>query len=161
MSDKSMNAPDQQGNRKTSKSPKLCEDADAGERADRNVWRDARGEPIEGFELGLDVTSGQTPEGYTYEEAESSVSRPMNPELQAILDDARSAGFEVSGDLCEGIFIVKHRAGDVPMGLQVMPDHSAYLVAEPENSNEIRDYAVMRSALGLHARGPTAPNSST
>ena len=31
---------------------------------------------------------------------------PMTPRTTAILDDARSAGFEVSGDLCEAILVL-------------------------------------------------------
>ena len=87
------------------------------------------------------------PPGYEYHEAEEPIRRPMTPELpdQIVLDDAKSAGFEVSGDLDDAVFIVKHRPGDVPTGLQIMPDHAAYPVAEPSNMEEIHDYSVMRA----------------
>jgi hypothetical protein len=89
------------------------------------------------------------PPGHVYEEAPDRPIKPMTPELQQILDDAKSAGFEVWGDLDDAIFIVKHRAGDVPTGLQIMPDHAAFRVAEPSNMEEIHDYSVMRSVLKL------------
>ena len=52
----------------------------------------------------------------------------------------------------DAIFIVKRRAGVVPMGLQIMSDHAAFRVAEPSNMEEIHDYAVMRAVLELEPR---------
>jgi hypothetical protein len=89
------------------------------------------------------------PPGYEYHEAEERIRRPMTPELQQILDDAKSAGFDVAGDLDDAIFIVKSGSGGLPTGLQIMPDHAAFRVAEPSNMEEIHDYSVMRSVLKL------------
>jgi hypothetical protein len=92
------------------------------------------------------------PPGYEYGEAPERIRRPMTPEFQQILDDAKAAGFEVrcDFDLDGVIFIVKDRgAGKLPTGLQIMPDHAAFRVDEPSNMEEIHDYSVMRSVLGL------------
>jgi hypothetical protein len=91
------------------------------------------------------------PPGYEWVESPDIVPKPMTPELQEILDDAKLAGFEISGDLDDGIFIVKHRKGELPRGLQIMPDHVAWRVDQPA-AKEISDYAVMRTVLELPPR---------
>ncbi len=54
----------------------------------------------------------ELPPGYEWAGGGIAIRKPMTPELQQILDDAKSAGFEVWGDLGDAIFIVKQRAGD-------------------------------------------------
>jgi hypothetical protein len=96
----------------------------------------------------------ELPPGYEWAESPEIIPKPMTPELQKILDDAKLAGFEISGDLDDAIFIVKHREGELPKGLQIMPDHLAWRVDQPA-AKVIADYAVMRSVSELPPRPTT------
>jgi hypothetical protein len=117
------------------------------------------------------------PDDYEVMEAEPITCKPMTPELQAILDDARQAGYFVHDDHAnDGSIVIRpyfeqelsedymlgpivkpcgtprvwEKEEGLPRGLTILPDHTArrtdvkYWLAE-----EITDYAVMRSVLGL------------
>ena len=104
--------------------------------------------------------------GYTYEEGPDRIRKPMSPELQQILDDAKLAGFTVSQD-DDGhwngdgsIVVVKYRDGELPKGLMIGPDHIAHrLDDKPWLAEDITDYAVMRSVLELQPQPATQPES--
>jgi hypothetical protein len=128
--------------------------------------------------------SEEIPEGYEYVEADPIVHRPMTPELQQILDDARQAGYFVSDDSWQdgAIFIrpyfehelkedftlstvprplgtplvYKSEDRGLPRGLTIWPDHMARRMdVKPWLAEDITDYAVMRSVLGLAPRPAT------
>jgi hypothetical protein len=52
---------------------------------------------------GASEMSDEIPEGYELFDSDPIVRKPMTPELQGILDDARAVGFEVWGDLDDAI----------------------------------------------------------
>jgi hypothetical protein len=135
------------------------------------------------------AASFEIPEGYELVESDPIVSRPMTPELQQIVDDARQAGYYVQDDHANGGAIIIRpyfeyeldedfilhpvpkpcgvpliqRKGDrgLPKGLTILPDHTAHRAdVKPWLAEDITDYAAMRSVLGLEPRPATQPDQS-
>src|SRR5262249_35023334 len=108
-------------------------DAEIAEEVDKFIAGKPSKIKVKTFESVPEGDPFEIPPGYETAEAPDRIRKPMSPELQQILDDAKAAGFEVSGDLDNAIFIAKHRAGGVPTGLQIMPDHAALRAYEAAN----------------------------
>jgi hypothetical protein len=93
----------------------------------------------------------ELPEGYEWEDGPDEIPKPRTPELQRIIDDARSAGYTIHDHGEEAyVEILKFRDGKCPTGLSITCEHIAhpfdYTAGYPE---KITDYAVMRQVLKL------------
>jgi hypothetical protein len=138
----------------------------------------------------LYIDSVEIPEGYIKAESPDIIPKPMTPELQQIIDDARRAGYfvnddpandgaivirpylehELDGDFmlyrvpepCGTPLVWKLKDGELPRGLTILPDHTATRMdVKPWLAEVITDYAVMRSVLGLEPRPAGALPAST
>jgi hypothetical protein len=130
--------------------------------------------------------SHETPEGYELIGSDPIIRKPMTAELQQILDDARHAGYFVQDDHAnDGLILIrpyfeseladddvlglipkpcgvprvwKEAEEELPRGLTIWPDHTARRMdVKPWLAEDITDYAVMRSVLGLQSRPTTQP----
>jgi hypothetical protein len=130
--------------------------------------------------------TGEIPEGYELIEADPIIRKPMTPELQAILDDARQAGYLVNDDPAnDGMIVIRPyhdfeldedwmlstvpKPAGTPLisriedrelhrGLIIWPDHTARRMdVKYWLAEAITDYAVMRSVLGLEPRPASEP----
>ena len=124
------------------------------------------------------LARGEVPEGYELLEADPIVRKPMTPELQEILDDARQAGylvldshandgsfsirpyfeFELEEDFmiypvpkpCGTPLVCKKEDRELHRGLTIWPDHMARRMdVKPWLAEDITDYAVMRVSPGV------------
>jgi hypothetical protein len=130
--------------------------------------------------------TNEIPEGWELWEGDPIIRKPMTPELQAILDDARQAGYLVLDDHAnEGSILIRpyyeyeldenfilysvpkpcgtpriSKTGDrqLEKGLDIGPDLVAHrLDVKPAYAEGITDYEVMRSALELPPRIANEP----
>jgi hypothetical protein len=135
------------------------------------------------------AASHEIPAGYELVESDPIVPRPMTPELQEILDDARQAGFLVLENHTNDGFLIRpyfeHELDEnfilypvpkpcgtplvrktddreLPRGLTILPDHTARRMdVKPWLAEDIVDYGVMRAVLGLEPRPANQPEQPT
>jgi hypothetical protein len=75
----------------------------------------------------------------------------MTKSKQAIIDDAKAAGFHVTTDGREVTYIFKrNRFRNVSAGVAIYPDGTAFdLMADLSAAKAIRSHATMRQILGI------------